>query len=112
MDLILSVIPPRSDEEYDEALAAAVTHAVSRGATQIHDMSNGPGDWASLAAFRRAYERGALHMRVYSFVHLSDWARARDYVAENGRGDDWLRWGGLKGFVDGSLGSGDVCLVT
>ena len=23
----------------------------------------------------------------------------------DGRGDDWLRVGGLKGFVDGSLGS-------
>lgn len=26
-------------------------------------------------------------------------------VAANGRGDDWLRIGGLKGFMDGSLGS-------
>ncbi len=29
----------------------------------------------------------------------------RDEVARTGRGDAWLRIGGLKGFVDGSLGS-------
>ncbi|MDZ7768072.1 MAG: amidohydrolase family protein [Woeseiaceae bacterium] len=36
---------------------------------------------------------------------LSDWQRLQDEVAENGRGDDWLRIGGVKGFMDGSLGS-------
>jgi hypothetical protein len=36
---------------------------------------------------------------------LSDWERLKDEVATQGRGDAWLRWGGLKGFMDGSLGS-------
>ena len=42
---------------------------------------------------------------------LADWERLRDAVANatyggaDGRGDEWLRIGGLKGFVDGSLGS-------
>jgi predicted amidohydrolase YtcJ len=38
-------------------------------------------------------------------VPLADWERLRDEVAEHGRGDAWLRYGVLKGFVDGSLGS-------
>ena len=104
-ELILAVIPPPSDEEHDKALEAAMAHAISRGVTQIHDMSSGAGDWASLAAFRRAHAAGTLDMRIYSFTHLSDWARVRDYVVENGRGDDWLRWGGVKAYTDGSLGS-------
>ncbi len=33
------------------------------------------------------------------------WQRLRDEVAANGTGDEWLRIGGLKGFMDGSLGS-------
>jgi hypothetical protein len=69
--------------------------------TQIHDM----GTWANLATYQRAYARGELPLRVYSVVPLATWARLRDYVAEKGRGDDRLWWGGLKGFVDGSLGS-------
>jgi len=42
---------------------------------------------------------------VYSLVPISTWERLAAYVEEHGLGDDWLRWGGLKGFVDGSLGS-------
>ena len=40
-----------------------------------------------------------------SWRPLASWARLRDTVAARGRGDDWLRIGALKGFVDGSLGS-------
>lgn len=36
---------------------------------------------------------------------LSDWQRLPDEVAAIGRGDPWLRIGGLKGLMDGSLGS-------
>lgn len=103
MGLIAAAIPPPTDEEFDQALAAGIDHALARGVTQIHDMSD--GEWDSFAAFRRAYERGALDLRVYSFLPLSDWELVAAFVGQEGRGDDWLRWGGLKGFVDGSLGS-------
>ncbi len=53
----------------------------------------------------RAHRAGRLRTRVYAAVPLSDWERLRDRVAAGGRGDDWLRIGVLKGFVDGSLGS-------
>jgi predicted amidohydrolase YtcJ len=43
--------------------------------------------------------------RIYSVVQLPDWEQLRDEVAANGRGDDWLRIGGLKAMMDGSLGS-------
>ncbi len=42
---------------------------------------------------------------------LSDWARLRDDIQRNGRGDEWLRIGGLKGFVDGSLGSHTAAML-
>jgi predicted amidohydrolase YtcJ len=61
--------------------------------------------WQSLETYRRAYAAGALPLRVYSVVPISTWERLRDYVSQNGRGDDHLWWGGVKGFVDGSLGS-------
>ena len=48
--------------------------------------------------------------RMYAVVPLDTWDRLRQTVAAktygaDGRGDEWLRVGGLKGFVDGSLGS-------
>jgi predicted amidohydrolase YtcJ len=101
MDLIYGVIPDPSDEEMDRALQAAAQHALEHGVTQIHDM----GTWAGLATYQRAEARGELPLRVYAVVPIATWERLRDYVAANGRGDDRLWWGGLKGFVDGSLGS-------
>ncbi len=101
MALIDRAIPPPSEADMDRALQAAAKHALELGVTQIHDMAT----WESLQTYQRALDRGALPLRVYSVVPLATWARLRDYVAEHGRGDDRLWWGGLKGFVDGSLGS-------
>ena len=42
---------------------------------------------------------------MYSFVAIRTWQKLDSFVKKNGWGDDHLRWGGLKGFVDGSLGS-------
>jgi len=46
-----------------------------------------------------------LRTRIYAAVPLASWERLRDTVAARGRGDQWLRIGALKAFVDGSLGS-------
>lgn len=43
--------------------------------------------------------------RIYAAVPLGDWERMRDEVALYGRGDEWLRIGGVKAMMDGSLGS-------
>jgi predicted amidohydrolase YtcJ len=102
MPLVYAVIPEPSDSERDSALAAAMRHAASLGVTSVHDM----GSWAGLATYRRARERGALTVRVRAFVPLSTVDRLEEFVEEQGgMGDRWLSWGGLKGFVDGSLGS-------
>ena len=104
MSVVYAILPDRTAAELDEALQRAVTHALSLGVTQVHDVGSF-GGWPDLATYRRANKKGELHMRVYSFVPISSWGKLADYVAENGTGDDVLRWGALKGFVDGSLGS-------
>jgi predicted amidohydrolase YtcJ len=101
MALVFRLMPQPTAEEQDEAFRRAQQHALSHGITMIHDM----GDWNHLETYRRAQARGDLHMRIYSLVPLGTWERLRDFVAAEGRGDDHLQWGGLKGFVDGSLGS-------
>ncbi len=101
MNPVVEAMPDRTEAELDRALQAAAAHALSRGVTQVHDMAG----WQDLATYRRAHERQQLPLRVYSVVPMSTWERMRDYVAAEGRGDDRLWWGGLKAFVDGSLGS-------
>ena len=46
-----------------------------------------------------------LDLRIYSLVPLSTWARLDSFCKKEGKGDDLLRWGALKGYIDGSLGS-------
>jgi predicted amidohydrolase YtcJ len=107
MTLVDKVVPPPSDAMRDRALAAAMRYVNEQGVTTIHNM----GSWPDLDTFARARKSNALRTRVYSVLPLADWERVRDLVARtehggaDGRGDDWLRVGGLKGFVDGSLGS-------
>ncbi len=99
--LVGRAVPPPTDVMNDRALDAAMTHVAEQGVTSVHHM----GGWDDLAVFRRALARGGLRTRIYAAVPLSSWARLRDTVAAAGAGDDWLRIGALKGYVDGSLGS-------
>jgi predicted amidohydrolase YtcJ len=107
MSLVDRVVPAPSNEMRDRALSAAMKYVAERGVTSVHNM----GTWDDLATFARARKANALSTRLYAVVPLSDWQRVRDIVARkeyggaDGRGDEWLRVGGLKGFVDGSLGS-------
>ena len=104
MALVFDVIPAPAPELFDEALERAQAHALAHGVTQVHDVGSF-GGWDDLAVYRRAEAEGRLRMRLYAFVPLASRERLAAYVGEHGRGNDRLRWGGLKGFVDGSLGS-------
>jgi predicted amidohydrolase YtcJ len=106
IDLLTRVIPPATPAQLDDALAAAGRHALSLGVTQVHDMGPIPsGPWWHLETYRRAHAERRLPVRIYAMVAIEGWERLGDDVAANGRGDDRLWWGGVKGFVDGSLGS-------
>src|SRR5579863_45883 len=103
-NLVNKVITNLSEKELDESLQRAALHALSHGFTQVHDMGT-YGGWIDMTTYRRAEAAGHLPIRIYSFVAISTWAKLDSFVKINGRGNDLLRWGGLKGFVDGSLGS-------
>lgn len=101
MDLVYAAIPAPSEAAEDRALQAAMEHVAARGVTSVHHM----GTWQELAAFERAHRAESLLTRIYACTPLSAWQQLRDRIAASGRGDEWLRIGCLKGFVDGSLGS-------
>ena len=104
MSLVTKVMPPTSDDELEQALNRAMEHAASLGVTQVHDMG-GLEDFRVLELYRRTRQQDKLRLRIYSFVPLADEQQAVTFKQRNGAGDAWLRWGGVKGFVDGSLGS-------
>ncbi len=101
MGRIYSNVTEPSDELKDRALKAAMDYVTERGVTSIQNM----GTWGDLEVFKRAHKKNELKTRVYAAVPLSSWKKLAEEVEKNGRGDDYLKIGGLKGFVDGSLGS-------
>jgi predicted amidohydrolase YtcJ len=90
------------DDERLDAMRAGIRLALSRGVTSLHDKDGWLGD---LRLFQRLRDANALGLRVWqSLPHESlDSLEALDFRA--GLGDDWLRAGYLKAFMDGTLGS-------
>ncbi len=84
-----------------DAAVAAMDYLAARGVTAVHHL----GTWPHVEIFRIAQRRGLLKTRIYACTPLAQWRRLANEVKQRGRGNDWLRIGGLKGFVDGSLGS-------
>jgi predicted amidohydrolase YtcJ len=107
LGLIDRAVPDPSMQQRLDATAAAMDYLAARGVTSVHHL----GTWSQLEIFRIAERRGMLKTRIYACTPLGDWKRLAKEVKERGRGDDWLRIGGLKGFVDGSLGSHTAALL-
>jgi predicted amidohydrolase YtcJ len=101
MGLIGQHISDPSDELKDRALQAAMKYVAENGVTSVQSM----GSWQDLEIYRRAAKKGILNTRIYAVVPLSSWKKLSEEVKKSGKGDSWLKIGGLKGFVDGSLGS-------
>lgn len=101
MTLVDRVEPPATAEMSDRALDAAMKYVAANGVTAVDHM----GTFGDLETFKRVHKSGRLKTRIYAAVPLSAWEDLQDRIARDGRGDDWLRIGGLKAFVDGSLGS-------
>ncbi len=96
-----SKLPEFTDVQNEAFAKIAMNYVASHGVTSVHDM-NGFGDQA---VFERLNKRGELITRIYSNTPLSNWQALQAKIDSAGRGDEWLKIGGLKGFVDGSLGS-------
>jgi predicted amidohydrolase YtcJ len=101
-ELVERVIPAPTDADVDAAMQRGAKYALSKGVTQVHVTEL---DWVTHDSLRRLRSRGETGIRFYSFVPIEDWRKLEALVKAEGRGDDWVRWGGLKGLIDGSLGS-------
>ncbi len=103
-DVVFNVMPPPSQQQLDEIFLRAQQYALSLGVTQVNDMGSF-GGYPEIETYRRAEKNNTLKMRLYAFAPLATWQKLYEYMQANGKGDDWVKWGGLKGFADGSLGS-------
>lgn len=92
-----------SDNAYED-IKLALKHAAELGLTGIHT-SAGLNEYK---IFKRLKEEGALTLRVYAWQYLDQLDTLLSLNMRPGDGDDMLRVGFLKSFIDGSLGSGSA----
>jgi predicted amidohydrolase YtcJ len=107
MDLVDPLVPAVTDDEIAEAVRAALAEAASVGVTSVEDMDGStPATQAKLfRTYQQLSRSGKLTCRIDLRWPLADWKDLAKLGVESGFGDDWVRIGGVKGFVDGSLGS-------
>ena len=101
--LVDAAIPAPSPEQEDSAIARALKYAASLGVTTTANMS---ASWANLAAYRRMEHAGRMTARVLLYLPIDEWKAVAESAGRGGGGgDDWVRIGGVKGYMDGSAGS-------
>jgi predicted amidohydrolase YtcJ len=112
MLLVQQVIPEPTERQLDSYLDAAMQYVAANGVTTVHDMFDNVADgWAGLETYRRAEASGDLVTRIYAVTPLVEWRKLAEDIDRNGRGNEWLRTGGVKGFMDGSLGSHTAAML-
>jgi predicted amidohydrolase YtcJ len=91
-----------SDDEFVDAKRRGLEIAAARGVTSVHDKDGwlgAPRLWQRLAA------EDALTLRVWQSLPHDHLGRLEELGLRAGIGDDMLRLGYLKVFMDGTLGS-------
>jgi predicted amidohydrolase YtcJ len=97
-----------TDDEWVEATRAGIKLANSRGVGAIHDKDGWLG---APGIFQRLRDEGNLSLRVWGSIPHELLDSAAALTLRSGFGDDYLRIGYLKCFMDGTLGSGTALLT-
>jgi predicted amidohydrolase YtcJ len=91
-----------TDDEFVDAMRDGLKIAASRGVTAVHDKDG----WLGAPRFwQRLVDDGALTLRVWQSLPYDHVGRLEELGFRSGLGDDLLRIGYLKAFMDGTLGS-------
>ncbi|MFC2165188.1 amidohydrolase [Acidobacteriota bacterium] len=107
MDLVTKRIPEASLKEKTRAVETALKHANSLGLTSIHDMAYPTqlGTHENIEIYQNLLKEGKLTARMFVYIPISDVDVYSKLSFMTPFGNNMLKIGGLKGFVDGSLGS-------
>jgi predicted amidohydrolase YtcJ len=91
-----------TEDEMVEASREAMHIAVARGVTAVHDKDGWLG---ALAVWQRLRDEGSMHLRVWQSIPAKQVDDVAALHLRSGFGDDVVRVGYLKAFMDGTLGS-------
>jgi len=108
VDLVRRVLPAPEPEWLRQCLLEAQQAAHQAGITGIQDVE----DLAVLEGFRRLEREGLLRLRVLFHPPVSDLPLLVSRGFRSGEGSEWITSGGIKLFLDGSLGSRTAWMLT
>ncbi|HUT07630.1 MAG TPA: amidohydrolase [Candidatus Latescibacteria bacterium] len=100
-DLVYAKIPEPSFAEKLEAAEASLRHAAGNGVTSVHEMADAP----SFEVFEELARQRRLTARVHVYIPITEVDTLVRLKLKSPFGSPYLKLAGLKGFVDGSLGS-------
>ncbi len=102
--MIWKAVPPPSLQQRLTALEEAFPSVWVHGITSVHNflLADGAEEFGALQELRR---QGKLRLRMLCQLSLEMLEPAVRAGLRTGLGDEWLRVGGVKIFMDGSLGS-------
>jgi hypothetical protein len=102
MALVTRHIPAPSFEAKLKAAEAALRQAAACGVTSTHDMAVSE----NFEVYQELLKTQKLTTRIFLYIPISEVGIYSRLRLKTPFGNDFLKIGGLKGFVDGSLGSG------
>ncbi len=109
MNLVMRHIPEPSFKEKLKAAEVALKHAAEAGVTSIHDMAYADiHDMAyaeEFEVYQELLRQNKLTARLYVYILITEVEIYARLKLKTPFGNNLLKIGGLKGFVDGSLGS-------
>lgn len=98
--LIKAVMPEPSPAELARAMHAAQEQCWRLGLTGLHDFDGR----SAFVAFQLLRDEASLGLRVVKNLPVAHLDQAVGLGLRSGLGDDWLRMGNIKVFMDGALG--------
>jgi hypothetical protein len=97
-----------TEDEMVGACREAIPLALSRGVVSVHDKDGWLG---ALRVFQLLKDEGVLNLRVWQSLPWEHVERLEEIGLASGLGDDYLRVGYVKAFLDGTLGSRTALLL-
>lgn len=105
-DIMLDAVPKASEKQLKKALRMAIKDAYEKGLTGVHteDLSYYNGFENTYQLFKEVIEKEEHYFRAHLLVHysvLEDFKRSGGQFLQ---GNQWIEFGAMKIFADGSLG--------
>ena len=108
MSLVYETVPEPTKKQRRKAIELALADAAQSGVTSAQDNS----DWEDFLTYEEMEKEGKLTLRISEWLSFdAPVERLEKMRAHHDANDPMLHTGMLKGFMDGSLGSGTAALL-